>query len=142
MRLARKAVLLTGAATGIGRACALRFAREGARLLLADVLAAEGESLAREVRGVGGEAVFLMTDVSVRADNERAVDACVERFGAIDVLVCNAGITLPKRLPDSSDEDIARLLAVNLHGPLFAARRAIPAMLGQPDGGVILFTAS
>jgi meso-butanediol dehydrogenase / (S,S)-butanediol dehydrogenase / diacetyl reductase len=58
------------------------------------------------------------------------------------VLVCNAGVTLPKQLPDSSDEEITRLLAVNLHGPLFAARRAIPVMLAQTTGGVILLTAS
>jgi meso-butanediol dehydrogenase / (S,S)-butanediol dehydrogenase / diacetyl reductase len=142
MRLAGKAVLLTGAATGIGRACALRFAREGARLLLADVLERECSALVREIADGGGEAVFQRTDVGVRADDELAVDACVERFGAIDVLVCNAGVTLPKQLPDSSDEEITRLLAVNLHGPLFAARRAIPVMLAQTTGGVILFTAS
>ncbi len=142
MRLPGKAVLLTGASTGIGRASALLFAREGARLVLADVRQDDGHALAEQITSAGGTAVFVATDVSRRADNERAVDLCVERFGAIDILFCNAGITLPKVLPESSDEEIERLLAVNLLGPLYAVRRAIPIMLAQPGRGTILFTAS
>src|SRR6185369_1536801 len=75
-------------------------------------------------------------------DNEHAVELCAELYGGVDILFCNAGITLPKQLPDSGDDEIARLLAVNLLGPIQAARRAIPIMLGQPGGGTILFTAS
>jgi NAD(P)-dependent dehydrogenase (short-subunit alcohol dehydrogenase family) len=142
MRLAGKSVVLTGASTGIGRACALRFAREGARLVLADVQAAEGEALAAEITAGGGEALFVRADVSRREDNERAVDVCAARYGGVDVLFCNAGVTLPKLLPDSADDEIERLLAVNVLGPIHAARRAIPIMLGQPGGGTILFTAS
>ena len=142
MRLAGKAAVLTGASTGIGRACALRFAREGARLVLADVQAREGEALAREIERGGGAACFLPADVSRREDNERAVDLCAELYGAVDILFCNAGVTLPKQLPDSGDDEIARLLAVNVLGPIHAARHAIPRMLAQPSGGSILFTAS
>jgi len=141
-RLEGKAVVLTGASTGIGRACARRFAREGARLVLADLRAAEGRALALDIEAGGGEALFVPTDVSRRAENERAIDRCVERYGALDILVCNAGVTLPKLLPESTDGEIERLLAVNLGGPLYAARHAIPIMLGQSGGGSILFTAS
>jgi meso-butanediol dehydrogenase/(S,S)-butanediol dehydrogenase/diacetyl reductase len=142
MRLRGKAVVLTGASTGIGHACALRFAREGARLALADTQHAAGEALAAQITSAGGAAFFMPTDVSRRTDNEGVIDACVERFGAIDILFCNAGITLPKLLPDSSDDEIAQLLAVNLLGPMYAARHAIPIMLAQQSGGTILFTAS
>jgi NAD(P)-dependent dehydrogenase (short-subunit alcohol dehydrogenase family) len=142
VRLAGKATVLTGASAGIGRACALRFAREGARLVLADLDEAAGVALAREIEAGGGSATFVRADVGRREDSERAVDACVERFGRIDVLFCNAGVNLPKRLPESSDAEIERVMAVNVYGPMYAARRAIPAMLGQPGGGVILFTAS
>ncbi|HEX9108156.1 MAG TPA: glucose 1-dehydrogenase [Longimicrobiales bacterium] len=143
MHLAGKAVVITGASTGIGRASALRFAREGARLMLGSRREELGRELVREIEAAGGSAAFLATDVARRADNERLVDACVERYGRLDVLFCNAGMTLPKLLPDSSDEEIERLLAVNLMGPLYAARRAIPIMLQQrPAGGVILFDAS
>ena len=142
MRLAGKAVVLTGASTGIGRACAVRFAREGARLVLADVRDEEGEALCREIEHAGGTALYVRTDVASRADNERAIDRCVERYGSIDVLMCNAGITLPRLLPDSGDDEIERVLGVNLRGVIYAARHAIPRMLAQPRGGTMLFTAS
>ena len=142
MRLADKATVITGASTGIGRACALRFAAEGARLVLADRQDAEGESLQREIERLGGECAFVHTDVAKRADSERAIDLCVERYGRIDILFCNAGVTLPKLLHDSADDEIERLLGVNLLGVLYAARYAIPIMLAQATGGAMLFTAS
>jgi NAD(P)-dependent dehydrogenase (short-subunit alcohol dehydrogenase family) len=110
--------------------------------VLADVQDAAGQTVAREIGASGGDAVFVHADVSCRVDNERAIDLCVEWFGAIDVLVCNAGVNLPKHLPDTSDDEIARVVAVNMLGPMYAARHAISRMLSQPSGGVILFTAS
>src|SRR5215471_7055424 len=139
MRLAGKAAVITGASTGIGRASALRFGEEGARLVLVDI---EESHVAREVERRGGTARFVQGDVSRREDNERALELCVESYGALDILFCNAGITLPKTLPASDDDEIDRLLAVNLLGPMYAARRAIEVMLEQPKGGTILFTAS
>ena len=79
MRLAGKAALITGASTGIGRAAALRFAREGARLVVADVRDEQGEALCREIVRSAGEAEYLRTDVASRADNERAIEHCVDR---------------------------------------------------------------
>lgn len=142
MRLAGKSAVLTGASTGIGRACALRFAREGARLVLADVQERDGQALEREINALGGTAIFVHTDVTRRHDTERAIDRCIERFGGIDILFCNAGINLPRTLPESTDEEIERLLAVNVLALLHAARHAIPHMLAQPGGATILFTAS
>ena len=133
-RLAGKAAVITGAASGIGRASALRFAAEGADLILADSQEPDAETLKT--------GCFVRTDVSRRPDNERMIDECVERYGRIDILYCNAGVTLPKLLPDSADAEIDRLLDVNVKGPLYAARHAIPIMLGQASRGVILFTAS
>lgn len=134
--------MITGASTGIGRASALRFAREGARLLLVDRQDEGGARLTAEIAQAGGIAHFEHTDVANRQDAERAVDACVERYGRIDILFCNAGITLAKPLHESSDAEIDRVLAVNVHAVLFAARRAIPVMLSQAGGGTMLFTAS
>src|SRR5256886_16053348 len=94
-----KTAVITGASTGIGRASALRFAQEGARLVLADVQDAEGEALAQAIARSGGTACFVRTDVSRRADNERMIDACVARYGRLDILFCNAGINLPKLRP-------------------------------------------
>jgi NAD(P)-dependent dehydrogenase (short-subunit alcohol dehydrogenase family) len=142
MRLQGKTAVITGASTGIGRASAVRFAQEGARLVLADVQDADGEALACAITQAGGTACFLHADVSRAADNARMIDACVERYGRLDILFCNAGINLARRLPQSSDEEIDRVLDVNVKGPLYAARHAIPIMLAQAEGGVILFTAS
>ena len=141
-RLTGKTAVITGASTGIGRACALRFAREGARLVLADLRDEPGEIACREIERAGGKACFVRADVARREDSERVIDTCVERYGSIDILFCNAGVTLPKLLPDSSDEDVERVLGVNLLGVIHAARHAIPLMLQQPRGGVMLFTAS
>jgi len=141
VRLRDRATVITGASLGIGRACALRFAREGARLVLADVHSEAGESLVREIAAAGGTACFVRADVARREDNESLIDACVDVYGRIDVLFCNAGVNLPKRLPDSTDAEISRLLGVNVLGPTYAARHAIPHMLRQ-GGGTILFTAS
>ena len=141
-RLAGRTAVITGAATGIGRASALRFAAEGARLVLADVDEATGRAVAAEIERRGQTARFVAADVARRADNERVIDVCVSEYGSLDILFCNAGITLPKRLTDTTDDEIGRLLAVNVLGPIQAARHAIDIMLAQPTGGCILVTAS
>jgi len=142
MLLDGKAAVITGAGSGIGRASALRFAKEGARLVLTDVRDAEADAVVRAITRAGGTACFVHADVSRRADNERMIDGCVERYGRLDILFCNAGVNLPKLLPHSSEEEIDGVLDVNVKGPLYAARHAIPIMLGQSGGGTILFTAS
>jgi NAD(P)-dependent dehydrogenase (short-subunit alcohol dehydrogenase family) len=110
--------------------------------VLADLRDDPGELVRREIERAGGEACFVRTDVARREDNARAIDRCVERYGSVDILFCNAGVTLPKLLPDSSDADIERVIGVNLVGVIHAARHAIPLMLEQPRGGTLLFTAS
>ena len=142
MQLADKTALITGAGMGIGRACALRFAEEGARVVVADVDVEAGRSVVDEIRGDGGEAQFVEVDVRRRADNERMIDDCRDAYGRLDILFCNAGITLPKTLPETADDEIDEVIDVNVKGLMYAARYAIPIMLEQEDGGSILFTAS
>ena len=141
MRLRDQVALITGAATGIGRACALTFAREGARLMIADVNAEAAQEVVDRINGDGGEAVFRETDVRQRAENDQMVADCAERFGRLDVLFCNAGVVVPKTITESTDEDIDRILDVNVKALAWAARAAVPVMLEQGRGN-ILFTAS
>lgn len=141
MRLQEQAAIITGAATGIGRASALLFAREGARVMLADVAEENGRSVVDEIRQQGGTAEFLRIDVSIRQENERLIDACVDAYGRLDILFCNAGVALPKELVDSADEEIDLLIDVNLKALMYASRYAVPIMLEQGHGN-ILFNAS
>ena len=142
MQLADKTAVITGAGMGIGQACALRFAEEGARVVVADVDAEAGRGVVDEIRENGGEAHFVEVDVRRRADNERMIEACRDRYGRLDILFCNAGITLPKTLPETADDEIDDVIDVNVKGLMYAARHAIPIMQAQADGGTILFTAS
>src|SRR3989442_9300467 len=118
----------------MGGASALRCAREGARVVLADIQDAEGAAVASAIVQAGGTACFIRTDVSRPADNERMIDLCVERYGRLDILFCNAGGNLPKLLPPSSHQEIDRVLEGNVKGPPYAARHAIPIMSRQPEG--------
>lgn len=147
MRLSERVVLLTGGAAGIGRATAERFAEEGARLALCDVDEAAGREAAA---ALGPEATFHRVDVSDAGQVRAWVDACVERFGRIDVLVNNAGIVRDAQLVKlrggellsaMSDEQFDRVVDVNLRGPFLCARAVAPVMARQ-GGGVILNASS
>src|SRR5262245_36690575 len=93
MRLAGKVAIISGGASGMGAARARLFAREGAKVVVADVLDQEGQEVAAEIAAGGGEAQFVHTDVTTEEDWKRAVDATVERFGRLDILVNNAGLS-------------------------------------------------
>ena len=141
MILQGKTAIITGATTGIGRASAVLFAREGARVVVSDWRADRSASVLEEINAAGGEGFFVQADVSRREDNERLVDACLDRYGRLDILFCNAGRFLPKLITETSDEDIDGMFAVNVKALIYAVRSAAPHMLRQ-GGGTILFDAS
>lgn len=139
-----KVALITGAATGIGRATAELFAREGARLALADFNAEQGEQLAGQLRAGGAEVLFVKTDVSKAEDCERMVAATVARFGRLDAAFNNAGISdgpLPPGTADYPLELWERVIAVNLSGVFYCMRFELRAML-ESGGGCIVNTSS
>lgn len=142
MRLADKTAIITGASTGIGRACALRFAEEGAEVLIADLQVEEGQAVVDEIGAAGGEAQFIEVDVRDPDDNARMVEECLNTFGGLDILFCNAGVTLAAEITETTDEDMDSLLDVNVKGGMYAARAAVPHMLEQEGDSSILFTAS
>ena len=142
-RLAGKVALITGAAGGIGREAAKLFAREGARVVLADLEDGAGEAAAADIKRAGGEAVFARCDVSRGTDLRAAVDATERRFGALHVLFNNAGI-FPARdgsPVDTPDEVFDQVIAVNLKGVFLGCKYGIPALL-RAGGGSIINTAS
>jgi NAD(P)-dependent dehydrogenase (short-subunit alcohol dehydrogenase family) len=142
-RLAGKVALITGAASGIGREAARLFAREGARVVLADLEDGAGEAVAAEIERAGGEALFARCDVSRGADLRAAVAAAEKRFGALHVLFNNAGI-FPARdgsPVDTPEEVFDQVMAVNLKGVFLGCKYGLPALL-RAGGGSIINTAS
>lgn len=138
MRLQNKIVVITGAASGIGLAMATRFAVEGASIVAADWNAARLEKAVADIRAAGGRIVGVQGDISDRATAEGLVDRAVSEFGRIDVLVNNAGIMdYMQPVGTLTDEIWRKVLAVNLDGPMFTMRRAIPLMLAQNAGSII-----
>jgi NAD(P)-dependent dehydrogenase (short-subunit alcohol dehydrogenase family) len=139
VRLRGKSALVTGAAHGIGRACAQAFAAEGARVMLADLDAQAAQVAAA---AMGGDAASVACDVSRKADVERAVAATAEAFGGIDILVANAGIVHAAEFLDLEEADFDRVLAVNLKGVFLAGQAAARRMVGQGGGGAIINMSS
>jgi len=138
--LAGRRALVTGAASGVGRAIALAFAAEGARLALADI--APADALAAEIRAAGGEAVPLRADVSREADVLRLVAEIETRLGGLDILVNNAGILIEKPLLETTAADFDRLIGVNLRGAFLVGREALRLMVRQQTGGRVINLAS
>lgn len=137
MRLASKVALITGAASGIGRATALLFAREGASVVIADLDEQAGRSATKEIVDQGGHAIFEVADVTSTAGCERVVQRAVREFGAIHVLFNNAGIIRRASLLELSEEDWDRVMAVNVKSIFLLSRLVIPIMAGAGGGSII-----
>jgi len=134
MRLAGKVALISGGARGMGAAEARLFAREGARVVIGDVLDAEGRAVESEVKAKGGECVFTPLDVTREADWRRAVSLAV---GALHVLVNNAGIGAGSRVEDTTEEAWDRVMDVNAKGVFLGTKSAIPAMRRAGGGSIV-----
>lgn len=137
-----KVALVTGASSGIGRASALAFAREGAKVIVADVLVEGGEETVRMIKEAGGEALFVKTDVSKTSEVENLIHKAVETYGRLDCASNNAGIEGQSApTADCSEENWDRTININLKGAWLCMKYEIPQMLKQ-GGGAIVNTAS
>lgn len=137
MRLTARVALITGAASGIGRAIALRFAQEGARVAVADWNAAGGEETVRLVGESGGEAIFVRADVSQEDDVKRMVETTVSTFGRIDILCNNAAVQVFGTIPETPAADWHKVMDINLKGVYLGCKYAIPHMIEQGGGSIV-----
>jgi NAD(P)-dependent dehydrogenase (short-subunit alcohol dehydrogenase family) len=141
-RLQDKVALITGGSSGIGKAAAELFVREGAKVAIAARRNVEGERLAQRIRDAGGSAIFVKTDVSNAQDCQNAVSATVDAFGRLDIAFNNAGFEIyGKTIVDFEEAEWDRLMGTNLKGVFLSMKHEIPAMLAS-GGGAIVNTSS
>lgn len=136
MRLQNKTVIVTGGASGIGRAICELFAAEGARLTIADIDAEGGAQTLASVRAAGGEAQFVATDVSKEADVERMA-AAADAYGAVDILVNDAAAFVFGEVENISDADWRRVFGVNVIGQAYCVKHALPHMKAAGGGAIV-----
>ena len=132
-----KSAIITGAASGIGREIALTFAREGARVAIADLRLETAESTAQEIRSAGGEAIAIAMDVTDEAAVRAGVAAVVTAYGGVDILVSNAGIQIVHPLETFPFAEWKALLAVHLDGAFLTTQAALPHMYAAGHGSII-----
>ena len=137
MKLDGKVALITGGNSGIGRATAALFAKEGAAVVLTGRNQERGEQVALAINDAGGSAMFIRSDVRVADDCRRAVEQTLERFGRIDVLFNNAGVFHPKTVPECTEQEWDETIDSSLKGAFLMSKYAIPSMIERGSGSII-----
>jgi 3-hydroxybutyrate dehydrogenase len=142
MRLKDQTALITGAAGGIGKEIALAFAREGARVAVADIAPESAAAAAALIKEQGGHAFGVTMDVALEQSVTRGVAAIVAMFGGIDILVSNAGIQIVRPIEEFSFAEWKQVLAVHLDGAFLTTKACLPAMKASGRGGTIIYMGS
>jgi len=142
MKLQGKSAIVTGAASGIGKEIAFLFAREGAKVAIADLLKKAADDTAAEIRKAGGQAMGVAMDVSNEEQVNAGVAAVAKEFGGVDVLVSNAGIQIVHPLQEFSFADWKKMLAIHLDGAFLTTRACLPHMYKSGRGGSIIYMGS
>lgn len=140
MKLSGKVAIVTGAGSGIGKAIAIQFAKEGAQVIINDYTE-NGLKVLKEIEDTGGQAIFYQADVRLEKDIKHMMNDVKESFGKIDILVNNAGLSKGKNLVDTSDVEWDKIMDTNLKGAWYCCKHAIPIMI-EGGGGSILNIAS
>jgi 3(or 17)beta-hydroxysteroid dehydrogenase len=136
-RVKGKIVLITGSASGIGKASALLLAKEGARVIISDINVPGGREVARQINSEGGEAIFIKLDVTIERDWIKTVEKILTSFGKLDVLVNNAGITIVSSVEDMTLKDWRHVMSVNSEGVFLGTKYAVGLMKKSGGGSII-----
>lgn len=143
MKLKDKVAVVTGAGRGIGRTICMKLASEGAKIVVADIDEGTAAKTAQEIKDLYGvDTISVRTDVASKDDNYFMINAAIDAFGTVDILVCNAGITAPaKPIEEVTEESWKRFIGINLMGPIYATQAVVPT-LKQKRSGKIVYMAS
>jgi NAD(P)-dependent dehydrogenase (short-subunit alcohol dehydrogenase family) len=141
MRLTDKVAIITGAGSGMGEAEAILFAGEGAKVVATDINKAAVEAVVSKIKEAGGEAIAIEHDVASRADWEKVCKETIDTFGKLDILINNAGISLPKPFMEQTEEDWARTYSINIDSTMLGMQLALP-LLEKNNGGSIVNISS
>jgi NAD(P)-dependent dehydrogenase (short-subunit alcohol dehydrogenase family) len=136
-RVKGKVAIITGGGGGLGKAQALLLAREGAKVVVTDLDEAHGQSVAEEIKGHGGEAMFIQHDVSSEAQWKSVINETLKQFGKLDILVNNAGVIIFKNIHDTSLDEWRWLMSINLDGVFLGTKYAMEAMKKSGGGSII-----
>ncbi len=142
MQLKDKVAIITGAASGIGKEIAIEFAREGAKVCIADLALDAATATANEINTSGGTAMAVAMNVTDEAQVDKGVADTVAKFGGVDILISNAGIQIISPIVDFKFEDWKRMLAIHMDGAFLTTRACMRAMVKAGNGGTILFMGS
>jgi 3-hydroxybutyrate dehydrogenase len=142
MRLKDKVAIVTGAASGIGKEIAMTYAREGAKVAIADLDRGAADATAAEIKAAGGQAMGVAMDVTSEQAVNDGVAAVVAAFGGVDVLVSNAGIQIVHPLEEFSYGDWKKMLAIHVDGAFLTTRACLPHMYGSGRGGSVIYMGS
>jgi 3-oxoacyl-[acyl-carrier protein] reductase len=142
MRLKDRVAIVTGAGRGIGKAIAVAFVREGAKVVVADIDENLAKKAETEINGKGGEATGISCNVADRQDVEKMVKKCLEKYGRIDILVNNAGIIRPAMIHNMTEEQWDSVIDVHLKGSFNCLQAVVPSMMVQKSGRVINLTSA
>jgi len=137
MRLDGKVALITGGAKGQGREEAKLFAKEGAKVVLGDILDNLGQEVAKDIQDTGREATYVHLDVTNETDWKSSIEIVLQKYGRLDILVNNAGILIRKGIEDTTSEDWTRIMDINVKGAFLGIRSAIPVMRQSGGGSII-----
>lgn len=142
MRLKDKVTIVTGAGSGIGAATAVLFAKEGAKVVAADIEKQKGTRTVDLIKSNNGEAIFIQVDLAVADSIKKMVESTIENYSKLDILVNNAGIYLQANVVETSEKDWDRIMAVNLKGAFLCCKFSIPEMIKDGKSGVIVNVGS
>lgn len=142
MLLHNQVALVTGAGKGIGRGISLEFAKEGAKVVIADIDREAGENTAREIRESGADALFVQMNIANEGDVLACRDTVLEHYGKLDILVCNAGITYRKPFLELTPEEWDRTISINLTGTFFTIKGFADSMIANGRGKIIIIASA